>query len=570
MSKLFIDLSGTAGLAPKFYGDANDTTGRPQLRTSGAKGQMAQGYWNPYRAFGYLVPPTSMVNSSVAITETDATYDFNAEMKASIYDKGGTNGSNGKGVWLADDVNVWAQNGGSNAFTMTNIMHLATNTPKITDFEMYQVNGVKKLFVSYQETAGVGGDIGLINPDAGGTNPTWLSGTVAGAFQTGATNEVVMISADNGYMYILDGSTLHKIDGTSAGGANGTAYPNLLVFPPDFILVDGVDWKAHLWIAVHTFQSTVAGNTVSYNERVVGIYSWDRQSVTTNMQDFIPVTGLIAIKKVYITSQGELRLIGISSERSVQIRRYNGSTFEIIQELPLWAFPPRRDSCTHTNGLFVWLGNDGKLYGHGRLPALQSGNAPYSYTADQIFLLGDMSGLPNIDFSAGAILAYGAGSAGSFSSPPTSVPGIIFSYSASGGTNKVYQWFMNGTGTISSKAQVADAGNVYTLVQRLPGLAQVNWIRVWHLPVGSGGTTQMGTFTLYENQSASATTNGAVSITQTDVQRGFKYIPMGAKGFNDFAIQFSMAWQTSTALSDTADWQPYAIEVDYTEDPKLK
>ena len=46
------------------------------------------------------------------------------------------------------------------SFVVANAQHLATNTPKITDLELYQVNGVRKIFVAYEETSGAGGDIG--------------------------------------------------------------------------------------------------------------------------------------------------------------------------------------------------------------------------------------------------------------------------------------------------------------------------------------------------------------------------------------------------------------------------
>lgn len=570
MAKIQIDISGTKGLAPKFYGDANDAggygaIGRPWLRYVGAPGQIAQGYWNPLRAFGYLAPPTSMVTSSLAITETDVTYNFDSEMRATLYDAIGTNGSNGKGVWLADVDNIWYQNGGTNAFTMKNIVHLATNTPKITDMEMYQLNGVRKIFFSYREDSGAGGDIGWIVPDASGTSLTWLSGSVSGAFQTGATNNVVMIAADNSYMYLLDGSTVHKIDGTVAGGANGTAYPNILVFPPDFTLVDGVDWQSNIWIAVQTTPSFTSSNAVAHNERMVGVYVWDRLSISTNMQKFIPITGMREIRKIYVTPQGEVRVLGISSESLVQIHRYNGQTFELIQELGIWAYPNYRDSFTYVGGLVAWLGNDGKLYAHGKLPATQAGSL--YYTQDQLYILGDMSALPNTDMSPGALLAYGVGNGGTFASPPTSLPGIIFSYADSNGNNKVYQWIISGTGTISSIAQRGDAGNVYTLVQRLPGLSRINYVRIWHLPVGSGGATSRGTLSILKNQSSSPLST-TIGITQTDVQRGYKYQQVGETGV--YALQFKLAWQTASSLSDTGDWQPYAIEVDYDEMPKLR
>lgn len=590
MAKLNIDISGIYGLAPNFAGDANTaqgvgTTGRPYMRYLGSKGQMAQGTWNPFRNFGYLCPPTSVANSSLPIFYNNATYQQNSEWKATFYDSVGTSGQNGLGPIVATkDTIFWAYylSGG---LEFGNALNLTTNTPIITDLEAYQVNGTRYIFASYRENTGTTGDIAILRADGLSSNSNWLSATVSGAFGLG-NNPHVMVSADNNYLYILDGSSLHKIDGTTAGGANGTAYPNLLTFPPDFTLKDAVDWQGYLWIALNTYQNlgSVQGDDHLYNERQVGVYVWDRQSITVNQQKYIMIPGMRNIIKIYVTPQGEVRVLGVSSDRMVQIRRYNGSTFELIEQLPIWAMPVYRDSFTIIEGLATWLGNDGKFYAHGKLPSMQSGSL--FYTPDMAFVLGDMSSMPGSDFSAGSILYFGGGPAGvtgTYTTPPTSMPSLLFSYDGGNvprASWRTYWWWINGVGTLTngtlsipnytSIAQYADAGNVYPVLLRLPGLSNVNYVRIWHAPVGSGGTGTMGTLSVFKNQSSTALTNGAVTITQTDVQRGYKYIPLGTNGNGTFALQFSIAWPTGTVLSDSADWQPYMIEVDYDEDTKLK
>ncbi len=582
MAKLNIDISGIYGLAPNFAGDANTaqgvgTTGRPYMRYLGSKGQMAQGTWNPFRNFGYLCPPTSASLSSLPIYYNNATYVQNGEWTATLYDSPGTNGQNGLGPIAATKDTIFWRYSSNGGLEFGNALKLTTNTPIVTDLEAYQVNGSRYIFASYKENTGSTGDICILKAEGTSSNQTWLSATVSGAFGLG-NNPHVMVAADNNYLYILDGSSIHKIDGTTAGGTNGTAYPNLLTFPPDFTLRDAVDWQGYLWIALNTYQTvgSMQSDQDLYNERQVGVYVWDRQSITVNQQKYIPIPGMRNIIKIYVTPQGEVRVLGISSDRLVHIRRYNGSTFELIEQLPIWALPLYRDSFTILEGLATWLGCDGKFYAHGKLPSTQSGSI--FYTPDQTFVFGDMSSLPNTDFSPGAILAYGggpAGTSGSFNTPPNSMPSILFSYAA-GSTYKTYWWWINGTGTLTNgtlsapQTQYADPGNVYPLVLRLPGLANVNYVRVWHAPLGSGGSSTMGTLSILKNQSSTALTNGDIAITQTDVQRGYKYIPLGDKGSGTFALQFKVSWPTNVNLSDATDWQPYAIEVDYDEDTKLK
>lgn len=570
-----------AGLAPRFFGNANTAqgygnTGNPTDRWIGGKGQMAGGYWNPFRKFGYMAPPTSMVNSSIPVTYTDATYKQDSELVAVVYDSLGTNGSNGLGMWSASKTSVFSQYklGGSNyAFRTAVDPPLTATTPKIQDLEIYQVGGVNNLFVSYQNTAGTYGDIGIIAPDGSGWNATWFSATASGGgTYLGVLSNIVMVPGGDNYLYVLDTNNLHRIDGTAlTGGTNATVTQGVLIFPAERILSDAVDFNGSLWIVAQTNSTFQASTNIAYNEHHVDVYAWNRQLTTISSLQRVPIEGMESVRRIYVTADGDLRIIGISQDRTVQIRRYNGTTFEIMQQLPIWSAPPYRDSCTSFEGMFTWIGTDGKVYAHGKMPEVQGGTYQTSamYSQDQIYILGDMYGLANTDMTPGALLAYGIGVAGTNSSPPSTSPGLLFSYATSSGTYKTYDWILNGTGTIQSVAQKADAGNPYTLVARLPGLANVNYVRVWCLPQGSGGATQLGTFNIYKNQSGTALASGT-AITQTDIQRGYTYIPIGDKGSGTFALQFSFNWATSNALSDSGDWMPYAIEVDYDEDTKLK
>jgi hypothetical protein len=590
---LLIDLTGLAGLAPKFFGDANTpqgygNTGNPNRRAIGGKGQMAGGYWNPFRIAGYMAPPTSMSLSSFPIVYSDATYKQDTEWKATLYDSLGTNGTNGLGVWAATDTTIFTQYYIDVAYNgprfNTQVDAGFGTGAKIQDLQVYQVNGVNKILFSYQNTGGSYGDIGIIAPDGSSANTTYFSGTASGGgTYLGVTSNLVMVPSADNYLYILDTNNVHRLDGTAlTGGSSGTVTQGVLIFPAECFLADAVDFNGSLWIVAQTNQLALNGGSFStnaFNEHKIDVYAWNRQITTASSIQAIPVTGMQSVRKIYVTPDGDLRLIGIAANRTVQIRRYNGTTFEIMQELPIWAYPPYRGSCTFVEGMFAWMGRDGKFYAHGKVAMVQGGtlSSSVNYSADQIFILGDASPLwSGSDSTVGAVIYDGVGSSGTASNPPTSVPGLYFSYS-SGSNHKTYQWIMNGVGTLAGGSggttnvvQYADAGNPYTLVQRLPGLAKVNYVRIWCMPQGTGGATQVGTLSIYKNQSASALAGGAVAITQTDVQRGYKYIPIGDKGVGTFALQFGISWATNVTLGDSTDWLPYEIEVDYELDTKLK
>lgn len=538
MSKLFIDVTGRQGLAPKFNGDMNDTTGRPQLRYLGKAGQSAQGIFNPLRNYGYMSPST---DSFVSITESDGGADFTTVMRASIYD------SNSQDYFLGDKEGTLWYGDDATDLVLSKAVKCPGTTPSITDLEIYQVNGVRKLFYCYINSTG--SDIGISNMPFGSNDNTWMSATVSGAFASTATDNF-MIVADNGFAYWITVNSVHKIDGTTAGGANGTVTPNVLVFPPDFNLYDGLDWKGNIWLAIETSATIGVASTAAYNERIVGVYVWDRQSTQVRMQDFIPMSGVKEIRKIFISPSGRIRVIVISSERFVQIREYNGTTFEVVAELGMIAYPQYRDSLTRIGNMSVWFAADRYFYGYGSLIPGES---------EELYMLGSTTSILDVS-TVGCVLLLDANS-----STTTTRSGLIWSgvTSLSAVLNRV--WYPFGQGTINSVAMQGNQGDVYTLVSQFPTLSKVNYIRVYHAPQSTSGTTAQGTLKYYLNQSTTLT--GSVSVTRNDIARGYVYQVVGKTGV--FAIQFEIEFATGITLG-TNDWLPRMIEVDYEDTTKLK
>lgn len=550
MAKAIIDLSGRGGLAPKFFGDVNDSTGRPQLRYIGGETQFAQGTFNPIRNYGYLSPAT---NTYTTISESDAGTSFTNEWRATVFDSVATSfyfGENGNLVWGADFTA-----GGATSTNLRNSLGSAISGTdvKITDFEIYQVNATKRIFFSYQKNGG--GDIGIFDPTSDGNvnsnNNTWLSGTVTGAFTTGATSDVFMRSADNGFMYIFDTSTVHRIDGTSTGSTNGVAYQNVLTFPSTINVPDAVDWRGAMYIAIQTSAPLGTSSTNATNEQVVGVYVWNRQSAVISSQDYIPMNGVREVRRLYVTPSGELRALVISSERFTQVRRYNGSTFEIMAEAGIGAYPRYRDSFGYMGGLATWYGVDGKLYCHGSISVGEK---------EGIYVIGDTTGTVTGSFTTGAILY--ADSNGSTTTPRQ---GLFLSAKNSTPTLFNEIWYPHGTGTIGNDAQLGNAGDAYSLVKFLPKLSTVNYINVYCIPTASATSTTCGTVTVYLNQGTSAFKTYAVPLSEAS--RGYVTIPIGKPYVN--AIQVKISWPTNITLG-TNDFCPSFAEVDYTTTDTFK
>lgn len=538
MAKLYIDLSGRQGLAQKYQGDMNDSTGKPARRYLGDAGEMAQGIYSPLRRYGYMAP---VANEFVTVTAASGTFD---NIRCGIYD------SITSDYYLGDQLGAIWQGDDATDLTLAKIGPLPGTSPQVADFEIYQVNGARKLFYLYTNNTGT--HCGIADIPFASSDDDWLATVPVGALSITTTGNPFLVPSDNGYMYLVATNAVHKIDGTTAGGAGGTVTANVLLFPPDFNIIDGFDWKGNIWLAVVSNTSlTGAANSAAYSERVVGVYVWDRQSTQIRMQDFIPMTGVKEIRSLFVSPSGRVRAIVVSSERYVQLREYNGTTFEMIEEMGLAAYPQFRESVAHVGGLTIWLGTDGYFYGYGKIT---------SQDKEAFYMMGDTTALMTGSFTTGAILLLDANT-----STTTTRSGLIWSGEVSGPTNYVRVWYPFGEGTINSLSMTGNVGNVYTLVQMFPYLAKVNYARVYHLPYTSSGTSVEGTLTWYLNQSTTAT--GTSSITRNDLVTGFKYNLIGKS--NVFAIQFKIAFATNTTLGDN-NWFPRLIEVDYEPTTKLK
>lgn len=538
MAKLYLDVSGRIGLAPKFYGDFNNSTGQPQFRYLGTKDQMAQGVYNPMRKYGYMAPAT---NIFVALTPSTNSFD---NIRTTIFDS--TSGQ----YLLGDNVgNIWT---GATAvtYTLTQVGPLGGTAPKILDLEVYQVNGTRKVFYVYQNNSKV--DVGIADLPFGSSNDTWYTGTAAGG-TTLNVQDSFLIVADNGFAYLCNGNRVDKIDGTSAtGGTNGTITPQVLLAPPDFNITDGIDWKGHTWFAMQTAAYGGANSQLTYNERIVGVYVWDRQSTILGIEDFIPVPGAREVRKIFTTRSGKVRLITISSDRHTQLREYNGNTFEVIEELGINAWPQYRDSLTNIGAMTIWLGADGYFYGYGRCAENEKD--------EQIYILGDTTANLNGSFTSGAILLLDSNS-----SSTTTRIGVIWSGRTSTPTQYVTVWYPYGEGTIRSTVMTGNAGNVYTLNSMLPVLAKINYIHTYHFPQVTSGSTTTGTLTYYLNQS---TSGSAITLTQDDLKKGFKYQIVGKTSI--FSIAFKLTFPTTITLGSVDEWLPRLIEVDYEDTTKVQ
>jgi len=520
MAKLTIDLTGKGGLAPRFYGDVNSTN--LNLRYIGGEDQMASGIYNPFKRYGYMSPCN--------LTRTDlkvATGVPNILITSALYDMANDDiyfAERGEEVYMGD---------GFDDADLASVLDLgATNT--IHDLEMYMINGVQKIFFTYDKngTAEVG--YGSINDSMTTTVDTWLTATATGAFSNTLINDIFMRVADNGFAYLFMDNQVHKIDGTEATGSPGTVTANVLLFPNYFQITDAIDTNGRIYMPIRqdTSPSSLA---ITLTSAQVGVYVWDRFSTVINMQNYIAIPGIREIKKIYVSPKGTIRVITINAEANVEIRELQGSVFNVIETLGNGAYPKYVDSLHVFSLNTIWLGKDSKIYCHGRVTENDK---------ETIYHLGTITSTAG----PGIIFPGGAGTA------PSGLEFYITD-TAAGPSYRLYKWSYN---LSTTGAGTAYAGNVYTLVKFLPPMSTVNYIDIYCRPAGSGAGT-IATIKPYFNQSSTAWASKAITLDQAGT--GFISIDVNKQYIN--AIQLEIEFSTTVGLSGLTDFSPIYAVVDY-------
>ena len=539
MPKLIIDLSFLGGLAPRYFGDKVFDVQNQNLRILGAGNQYAGGVANPIARLGYLTPAnitTKALTSTIPIQLQRAVQlDY---QNTNIYF---LEADSSAALTKLDD------------FKDTSLVHLRTPGGAVgigTDIEIYQINGVRKLFASYK--GGTIGDV-MIWDFSSTFDDNWITATVDGTIGLGLNLHKMMV-ADNGFMYILDGNAVHKIDGTIAGGVNGTATANVLLFPSYFTLVDGIDLRGKMWIAVRRSSSTILSD-VAIN-LFTGVYVWDRQSTQVTMSDFIPIDGVREIRAM-AQFRGVPACFTVSSDGYAQLRVFNGNEFEVIEEMGQNAFPRFPDSVQNTGSLLVWLGRDGKVYAYGK---------PHPKLKDALFQLGDMTtAIFGETFeNTGAII--GANENETADAGDNEWPEAYYlSFNTTAG-NRFRKWYPHAV-RIATVNQQPHSGTVYSLVKALPKLSTVESVTLYYPPTALDLADEIANMELdiFLNQSATSFGDARI-LTNSDGTRGFQYVQIGQKNVN--FIQLGFRWDPDGLMKNVIT--PMFAEIEYTLADKKK
>ena len=522
------ELGMQGGLAPKWYGNKHDIANRhPELLYLGSPLYLSQqtyadGICNPLAVAGYLSPANATAVESVTqLGDIQIDGVFIPETGLLVFLERSSQGGN---------LTLWSGSSHVNNLTLTAISRTAsTQFWQGTDLEIYQINGVKKIFYAYRDNnVTAQSDIGIFDTAMSSGNFTWLSGTVSGKFTPGA-NQLRMFVSDNGYMYVIDGSTLHKIDGTTNGGANGTVTPNVLTFPAYYLLVDGMDARGKAWLTVNRLNAPMT--SVSLQNAFVtycGVYVWDRLSIQSQMQDFIPIDGVQYVSWIFMF-RGNPCIFTISDDNYCQLRQYTGSEFKVIAQCQANDYPLTKGAIQVTDQTISWQGSSGNFFVYGKVD-------PFQYV-DGLYKIGRSANYAHGGTGGAIILNDYLGGA---TSPPQET------YRISSG-QYIYTWWAHAQVSTDGNTTIyPDTSVISTLVKRLTKLGWFNNLTLFYPPVGSTGSSTVCTVNVYLNNGTSAAATKV--MTQTDVARGFCYIPINKMNANN--IRLTLTYNNAIAVAN--------------------
>jgi hypothetical protein len=431
---------------------------------------------------------------------------------------------------------------------VTRVLNLTASSGRIRDMEIYMVNGVRKLFVSYIDNADTL-ELAISNlPYDDTTDNETFTATCAGTAIGGnsAGGDIILLASENGLLYIFNENQVHKFDGTAAtGGTNGTMTGNVLLFPTGYRIVDAIEFRGSMFIGLHNYTGDTRSENFTFTltgQPFCGVYVWDRSSVLASNRDFYHIQGAIRIDKIFVNPRGELMALITNTDGMAEVRKFNGSAFDVVQRVGYNAHPVARDGVVNMSQLVAWGGKDGHLYAYG--PSIPGDrDALYDLLSITVGTNNSMVLIPAIGTSSAA-------------------PALYASYLSSGLSPLLVRWkLFQTTGQSGAGVSTPATANVYFPVNYLPQMSTIKHIDLYTYRGDATGTTSVGTLNIYLNNNSTAWAQK--TITKDDIARGYIRIEVNKPFVN--SIQLGLSFAGSTALSTSNDLCPAMAVIDYDD-----
>ena len=494
-----------------------------QLNATGSDNQYMDGVVNPIRFPGFLSPALKTLDNITSPTTEPILASVVDIQNQDLYFgefKSPTGSSSIMRLTTTTDDSV------SSAFII-GYQTANTNALQVTDMAEYELNGTRGFYYAFNtDNDNTGGDVGFFDPTSFTnieTGDTLSSAT--NGFNTG-NNNVRLRPADNGFMYILDGSAVHKFDGTTAGGSNGEAEENVLKFPGYFQTTDALDYAGFLWITVvGTTRDIITTNLTAFNSIFAGVFVWNRQSRVVNMSDFIPIPGQVEIRAIFLYD-GVPHVLTRSSNSTTQLRRYEGSKFSLVHEFSGDGYPNHPSSIFQNGRIVYWQGKeDGIIYAYGRVRA---GSRP------GFFKIGDLTADTNTSWTNGSseggiLTGFGADASA------TSLSAMVATFEDDNG-GQVRRFNPHKAVNISGQSSNALSGGFKSIVKPLPKLSHVTGMTLYFPPQNITNSNRYMTASIFKNRGTASIVSK--SLTGDDAARGWKYISLNESNTNYIQVGF--------------------------------
>lgn len=414
--------------------------------------------------------------------------------------------------------------------------HSAHSTFSIDDVVEYQLNGTRKVFYFYRDNTD--GDAGTWDGSSFDANEDVFSGATGG-FVLNKTYPIIPIVADNSFMYVANGSSVHKFDGTTDGGASGTVTADVLKYSSSRTIVDMADGKGKLWIATRPAYATSTPQTLLTGPaRDISITIWNRSSTIVAVEDSIPMGDCSEIYNVFF-HRGECYAFTLGANKITQLRKYNGTRFVVVCEVGQAGVgrPANRGAIqTFYNGI-LWQDVDGKKFWYGTITD-QLSNYFTSNDEDKLHIIGRQDTISS--GSAGAIFRKGATT--------------FYDDYVESGSEKITTW-----DPLDATALCAGIRVSFPYIE-LPQNSIIHGIKILFADfTPAGGQTGTIQLNVFKDINAGPVASFDLNIV-TDGPKGYLWMPLKLRDTN----RISFYYDPSTALQIQNFPRLYRIEVYYT------
>lgn len=404
-------------------------------------------------------------------------------------------------------------------------VHASHTTMICEDIINFKVNrsstGVNSLFVSYRDNTD--GDIMRVDPDGTNLDSDYFSGSAGGAALS--KNPHPLIVAENGFGYVGDGNTIHKLDPET--GANGTATLSVIDVPVGWTITDMIDHQGLDWIVGINDPNYLSSSGLRPGKLAkVFVWNYIRNSSTdfSGWEKGSPLSlGSIAKPgNIFIHSDGNMYIFILSENYKTQIRILNGNTFETLWEEPGDFMPTKKGSISSYHGHIMWTDSSGTIH-------------TFKYPEKMYNKIGKLSN------SAGAIMLDSSGN----------------------------YLLSNNNLELNIHASNYTDSSLTLLVKEFPKLSIITGMTVFYKPVSDTTANNNINISAYKDFSGTPISGTCQISHAADGARGYKYFALGGKNWSNInALRLIFTWTLTSGNIGMIEL--YRIEIEYEPISKKK